>query len=113
MHPGLPSRERCTKSSAQKVKTFYGEIPILEKMPYLFRKFYPNFLLKNFLPRSSLGLNHPRLSTSISTSKNYMVGESWNVFTIRVLVEKHIIGLRPSLAPLCQRPCSARKKIPL
>jgi len=29
---------------------------------------------------------------------------------MRVLVEKHISEPRPSLAPFCQRPCSARKK---
>jgi len=39
-----------------------------------------------------------------------MVGESWNIFTKRVLVEKHISGIkyenagepRPSLASLCR-----------
>jgi len=39
-----------------------------------------------------------------------MVGESWIVFAITVLVEKHISGLRLSYASLCRRPCSARKK---
>jgi len=42
-----------------------------------------------------------------------MVGESWIVFTIQVLVEKHVSGTRPSLAPLCRRPNSARKSISL
>jgi len=79
-------------------------------MPILLEKLQPNFLQKNFVPRSLLGLNHPRLLTSINTSKNYMVGENWNDFIIRVLVEKHISEPRPSLFPLCQRPCSARKK---
>jgi len=39
-----------------------------------------------------------------------MIGESWIVFTILVLVEKHTSGPRPFLAPLCQRPYLARKK---
>jgi len=39
-----------------------------------------------------------------------MVGEIWIDFTIRVLVEKHINGPRPSLVPFYRRPCSARKK---
>jgi len=43
-----------------------------------------------------------------------MVGEiSWIAFTIRVLVEKHISGPRPFLAPFCWCPCSARKIISL
>jgi len=43
-----------------------------------------------------------------------MVDEiSWIVFTISVLVEKHISGPRPSLAPFCQRPCSAHKNTSL
>jgi len=51
----------------------------------------------------------------ISAANNYTtVGEiSWIAFTIRVPVEKHISGSWPSLAPFCQDPCSARKKIPL
>jgi len=42
-----------------------------------------------------------------------MVGESWNVFTIRVLVEKRISGPRPSLALFCRRPRSACKNTAL
>jgi len=42
-----------------------------------------------------------------------MDGEIWIVFTIRVLVEKHISGPRPSLAPICRRPCLGRKNTSL
>jgi len=67
VHPGLTSREHCTKSTAQKLKTFLWRNIHFRKntsIAYL-RKFQPDFMQKNFVPRSSLGLNHPCLLTSI------------------------------------------------
>jgi len=55
---------------------------------YLFRKnaiFSENFSpisCENFVPGPHLALITTCLLTSIITSKNCMVGESWNVFTI-------------------------------
>jgi len=75
-----------------------------------FRKKYQS--LENFSLFSCEKTLHPGLHLTLITAaqqRTTMVGESWNVFTIRVLVEKRISGSRPSLALFCRRPCSACK----
>jgi len=71
------------------MKTFNLKNPILGKMFIFLENFRPFFRVL----RPRLGLNHPYLLTSTSTAKNYDDGESWDVFTKRLLVEKHISGI--------------------
>jgi len=67
--------------------------------------------VKNFVSGFHLALIIPASQHRSAQRRTTMVGKiSWIVFTMRVLVEKHISGPRPSLALFCRRPCSARKK---
>jgi len=69
-------------------------VKIKDLFSYFLENFKPLSCEKKFVHRSSLGLNHSCLLTSTSAAKNY---DGWlkskNVFTNRVLVEKHISGI--------------------
>jgi len=56
-----------------------------------FKKFQAIFVRKNFILRSPLVLKHLCVLTSTSEAKN--AAKSWNLFTKRVLVEKHISSI--------------------
>jgi len=57
----------------------------------LFYKISGHFRAKNSVLKSPLVFNHPCLLTSTSAQRTKMVGESWDVFTKRVLVEKQVV----------------------
>jgi len=78
-------------------------------MPIFLENFSP-ILCEKLCTRSPLALITPTSQRRSAQQRTTMVGEiSWIVFTIRVLVKKHISGPRPSFAPFCRRPCSACK----
>jgi len=60
-------------------------------MPIFLDNFRP-FLREKNCTQVPVGLNHPCFLTLTSATTNTVIGKSWDAFTKRVLVEKHIIG---------------------
>jgi len=91
INSGSPQGSAASRALRKKGRPFLGETPIFGKMPTFLENF-GHFRMKKlctFVLRFPLLLNRPVSLPSTRAAKNYGVGESWDVFTKRVLVEKH------------------------